>query len=174
MTALIVVESMFGNTRKIADRIAETLSDRISVDVVNVADAPTVIPSDTTLLVVGGPTHAFGMSRSKTRQSAREQGAEADAARGIREWLAEVEGVSGIPAFAFDTRTDQHFVPGRAARGASHRLARLGCLIVEAPVSFHVTGTEGPLVDGEEERAVEFAQMLLRDLERRHLLPGVA
>lgn len=174
MTALIVVESMFGNTRTIADRIAETLSERMSVHVVDVAGAPRAIPSDTTLLVVGGPTHAFGMSRPNTRRSAVQQGATAQDATGIREWLDEIEGASGVPALAFDTRTDHHFVPGRAARGASHRLAKLGCLIVEAPMSFHVTGTEGPLVEGEEERAAMFAEMLLRDLERRNLLPGVA
>lgn len=174
MTALIVVESMFGNTRRIAERIAATLSERIDVRVVDVAKAPTLVPAETTLLVVGGPTHAFGMSRTSTRQSALQQGADADATRGIRDWLAEVDGASGVPAVAFDTRTDHRFVPGRAARGASHQLAKLGCLIVEAPVSFHVTGTEGPLADGEEERATAFAQMLLRDLERRHLLPGVA
>lgn len=174
MTALIVVESMFGNTRKIADRLAEALSERISVHVVDVADAPTVLPPDTTLLLVGGPTHVFGMSRASTRESAQQQGAAADPARGIREWLGQVDGTSGVPAAAFDTRTDHRFVPGRAARGASHRLARLGCLIVEAPLSFHVTGTGGPLAEGEEERATAFGQRLLRDLERRHLLPGVA
>lgn len=175
MTALIVVESMFGNTRRIADRIAGVLRQRLPVSVVDVADAPSTIPSEVTLLVVGGPTHAFSMSRRSTRDSAREQGSSAAAESGIREWLEELDGtIGGIPALAFDTRTDHRFVPGHASRAASRRLARHGCLIIEPPVSFHVTGTEGPLADGEEQRATEFAEMVLRDLDRRGLLPGAA
>lgn len=75
MRAMVVYESMFGNTQLIADAIAEGLSSRAEVERTAVGDAATTIGDDVALLVVGGPTHAFGMSRSATRQSAAEQGA---------------------------------------------------------------------------------------------------
>ncbi len=69
MDALVVVESVFGNTRAVAEAIAAGLADRMTVRVVDVADAPTAV-TGLDLLVVGGPTHAFGMSWSATRRSA--------------------------------------------------------------------------------------------------------
>ena len=73
MRALVVFESMFGNTEKIAAAIGEGLATRMPVDVVEVGIAPLDIDADTVLLVVGGPTHAFGMSRPQTRQDAVKQ-----------------------------------------------------------------------------------------------------
>src|SRR6188472_2874693 len=86
MSALVVVESMWGNTRAVAEAVARGLGEE--VEVVEVQDAPTPLPDNVDLLVVGGPTHAFAMSRSTTRHDAVERGARgADEAHGIREWL---------------------------------------------------------------------------------------
>jgi hypothetical protein len=175
MTALIIVESMFGNTKRIAELIAEKLAARMPVDVVEVPKAPLVLPADITFLAVAGPTHAFGMSRESTREAAVDEGAPATSARGIREWLDMVTDIEpGLPAIAFDTRIHKKFVPGSAARAATRRLQRLGCTVVEAPISFYVSDTAGPLLPGEEQRAVEFAEMLVRDLERRGFLSDAA
>ena len=73
MRALVVYESMFGNTQAIADAVADGLAARVRVDAVEVGAAPTVVGDDVVLLVVGGPTHAFGMSRQATRQDAGRQ-----------------------------------------------------------------------------------------------------
>ena len=73
MRALVVYESMFGNTQTIADAIAGGLAQRMRVDAVEVGSAPATLDDDVTLLVVGGPTHAFGMSRPRTRQDAATQ-----------------------------------------------------------------------------------------------------
>jgi flavodoxin len=73
MTVLVVFESMFGNTRAIADAVAEGLARHLPVQQVEVGRAPTVIGGEVELLVVGGPTHAFGLSRSGTRLSAAQQ-----------------------------------------------------------------------------------------------------
>jgi hypothetical protein len=175
MTALIVVESMFGNTKRVADLIATALSKRIHVEVVDVDEAPMALPDEVTLLAVGGPTHAFGMSRDSTREAAADKGATGGSAAGIRDWLESVSGIAPrLPAIAFDTRVHKKFVPGSAGRAASRRLERLGCTVIEAPISFYVADIAGPLVAGEEQRVIDFAEMLLRDLERRGLLPEAA
>ena len=70
MKTLVVYESMFGNTRAVAEAIAEGLG---SAEVVEVSAAPVVLPVDLELLVVGGPTHVHGMSRRRTREDAAQQ-----------------------------------------------------------------------------------------------------
>ena len=75
--ALVVYESVLGNTQAVAKAIAEGLGESRPVTVKEVSDAPDAIPPDVGLLVVGGPTHAFGMSRPETRaDAAREAGLE--------------------------------------------------------------------------------------------------
>ena len=175
MTAWIVVESMFGNTRRIADIVAHQLDERVRVVVLDAATAPTTVPDDVSFLAVGGPTHVFSMSRTSTRGSAVEQGSTASTERGIREWLDLVDGIRpGLPAVAFDTRVHKRFVPGSAARVVSRRLVGLGCVLVEEPVSFYVEKTIGPLNPGEEHRAIEFGLVLVRDLLGLDVLPESA
>jgi len=58
--ALVIFESMFGNTRKIAEAMADGLTSRFVTDLIEVGLAPTRIAEDVSLVVVGGPTHAFG------------------------------------------------------------------------------------------------------------------
>ena len=93
MTALVVFESMFGNTKLIADAVAEGLARHLPVEQVEVGTAPTVIGGEVELLVVGGPTHAFGLSRSGTRQSAAQQAEDGLVSDGIglREWLGVLQ-----------------------------------------------------------------------------------
>src|SRR5213080_2906345 len=97
MRALVVVESVFGNTRRVADAVARGLTDGLGsaadVHVVDVA-YPMDRPQGVDLLVVGGPTHAFAMTRPSTRRSAAEQmGGDARVAEtGLREWLAALPG----------------------------------------------------------------------------------
>jgi hypothetical protein len=160
--ALVVYESMFGNTRAVAEAVAEGLRSSGAADLVEVGSAPAAVPDDVDLLVVGGPTHAFGMSRPATRQSAAEQGADGEAAahQGIREWLEAVQVRRGLAVAAFDTRTDKRWVPGAAARSADRKLRRLGLRPVTAPEDFYVRDVAGPLVDGEVERARRWAAAL--------------
>jgi hypothetical protein len=69
-------------------------------------------------------------------------------------WLETLADVGeGRLAAAFDTRADHPRMPGSAAAGAARRLRRLGYRMVTGPESFRVTGTKGPLVGGELERA---------------------
>ena len=174
MTVWIVAESMFGNTREAGEQIAAGIRHALpttGVELHDVAKAPHVLPVEVTLLLVGGPTHAFGMSRESTREEAHHRGSSAEVALGVRDWL-DVVGISqpGLPVVAFDTRVDRRFVPGSAAKAIARRLRRLGCSLLEAPVTFYVDDTVGPLADGEADRAFAFGQMVARDFERRGLV----
>jgi hypothetical protein len=171
-TAVVVVESMFGNTRAVADAVAAGLSESVPTTVVDVAEAPALVIAD--LLVVGGPTHAFGMSRPGTRGAAVTQGAgNARSVTGIREWTSRLGRRPGSVA-TFDTRIRRRGVPGSAARAALHRLRRLGLQPLDVPHSFWVTGTDGPLLDGELERARDWGRRLADRLDERAAPPSTA
>jgi hypothetical protein len=165
MRALVVYESMFGNTRRIADAIADGMADGSDVSVFDVADAPQRVPDDVDLLVVGGPTHAFSMSRLATRRdAARRGGAYTDVPEGLREWLHALPAPTSACAFAaFDTRVDMPLLPGAASHSASRVARKLGFQVVDV-TSFLVEGYEGPLVDGQLQRAREWGHGLTEQL----------
>jgi hypothetical protein len=106
------------------------------------------------LLVVGGPTHAFSMSRPSTRADAVTKGAPTGhGARGIREWLDGLP-ESHLAVATFDTRVGKvKHLPGSAAKKAAKQVRRhhLGRLVDSE--SFYVDDMAGPLLDGELERA---------------------
>lgn len=157
MRALVVYESMFGNTRSVAYAVAKGLEEWVPVDVEEVSSAPRVLGEEVSLLIVGGPTHAFGMSRDGTRRDAATKGSGrplVSKGGGIREWLSKIEHPAAtLTAAAFDTKINKSWLPGSAAKAAHKRLRWLRFDVVTAPESFLVTDTTGPLVDGELDRA---------------------
>jgi hypothetical protein len=157
MKALVIYESLFGNTAEVAQAIAESLAGSFDVTVADVHDMPPVDGVD--LLVVGAPTHAFGLSRPSTRADAVKQGTVRPGAqeRGLREYLDTAPNLSGAAVAAFDTKVRMRFMPGSAARKALRRLRDLGCRPVHPAESFYVAGTTGPLLDGELDRARQWA-----------------
>ena len=112
--------------------------------------------------MIGGPTHAFGMSRPSTRESAGQQGGVRPHALdlGIREYLDLLPQLPGMPAAAFDTKIDKPFLPGSAARRAHRQLRRLGCHMVLPAQSFLVRDTAGPLEVHEEKSARQWGANL--------------
>jgi len=163
MNVLIVHESMFGNTRQIASAIADGMRDAAAqsgdVQVVHVDDAPTTIGDDVDLLLVGGPTHGFSMTRPQTRQDATSKGATA-AREGVREWIAEVTPRHGLPVVTFDTRVHVKMLPGSAASAAAKSLRHHGFRRAERGETFWVQGTPGPIEAGELDRAREWGAEL--------------
>lgn len=163
MRALVVYESMFGNTEGIAKVVAGALrAGGTCAELVEVHAAPRVLGCQYGLLVVGAPTHAFGLPRQQTRQDVTRRAglAIADADFGIREWLGDLTMCSHQPAATFETRSERS--PGSAARAAARRLRDRGAEIMST-ASFTVVGAQGPLAAGEEERAEAWAAGLVVD-----------
>lgn len=131
MKAVVVYESMFGNTRKVAEAIAVGLEDSGTVTVVPVGSADYEVIADADLVVVGGPTHVHGMSRPTTRTEAERMATEPEStltlepnstAVGVREWI---EAAGPLPRLyaAFDTRADAFkWLTGSAARDISRKM----------------------------------------------------
>ena len=153
MSTLVVYESMWGNTRRVAEAAAEGLGD--DVPVVNVAEAPVPLPQDVDTLIVGGPTHAFSMSRASTRQDSQTKGAhEAHVTSGIREWLGALPASDRVIVATFDTRVASvRHLPGSAAKSAAREVRRHRLGRVIATESFYVADMAGPPLDGELDRA---------------------
>jgi Flavodoxin len=164
MRALVVYESMYGNTHAVASSIAEGLRATHQVTLVPVAKVTAELVAAADLLVAGGPTHMHGMSTAASRRMA------ADAAHkqgggltmdldeteppgpGLRGWLDGISGGHRLAA-AFDTRLDGYpALTGRASRGISRLLRRHGYGIVAAPESFLVS-KQNTLLGGEASRA---------------------
>ncbi|GID32385.1 flavodoxin family protein [Paractinoplanes brasiliensis] len=160
MKALVVYESMFGNTEAVARAVADGLGEAFEVRLAEARDIPST--DDVDLLVVGAPTHAFGLSRPSTRQDAAKKGEvrPATADVGIREYLDLLPARADLAAAAFDTKVAKPALPGSAAHKAHRRLRRLGCRMARPPETFKVTGTTGPLLAGELERAQRWAAEL--------------
>ena len=181
MRAVVIFESMYGNTHDVAVAIADGLAGSCEVTVADLAHARSAIGSDTELLVVGGPTHVHGMSKPQSRKAAV---ADADKHHltldrsapgpGLREWLS-VEDLS-LPesAFyaAFDTRVDMSPVlSGRAAPRIAKLLRRQGLHQLLAPESFLVN-RENHLLPDELERARAWGAELARRLGHGEPQPG--
>jgi Flavodoxin len=168
MRAVIVYESMFGNTEELARDIGDGLSSvGAEVTVIDVGAFRPEVLRECDLLVVGAPTHAFSLSRPATREDAVRQGAAASrAGLGVREWLATLDvaypSEAVRPSVAvFDTRVDKvRHLPGSAAKRAARIFRAQGFRVVDR-TSFYVADTAGPTVEGERARAREWAAGLL-------------
>lgn len=164
MHAVVVYESMFGNTRRIAEEIAAGLADHGTVECLEVGDAPAAPEAD--VLVVGAPTHAFGLSRPSSREDAARMidGPLVSGRRGVREWL-ETLAPSGGHAACFGTRVSGPL--GSAAKAIDRRL-RGRRRMLAAPEDFFVkargVAPDQALCEGEPARARAWGEALGRRL----------
>jgi hypothetical protein len=168
MTAIVLYESMFGNTRQIAQAIGDGLSDFIDVRVEPVSAASDLPAAD--LVVIGAPTHAHTLPQAASRADAAKWAAdpeqhlalEPDASKpGVREWL---ESLPAAPAAwaAFGTRVDvPRIFAGDASAKIERRMRRLHSRPVVDAECFVVT-TKNELVDGELDRAREWGRSVGR------------
>ena len=171
LKALVVYESFFGNTESIARAVTSGLRlEGFRAEAVDVSDATGIDLADCDLLVVGGPTHGFALSRPSTRHDAVARGGHSrDAARGLREWLLDLPTGEGTRmAACFDTRVSKvrHF-PLSAARSAAHILRQRRFILVAQPMGFVVEDTAGPLAHSEMERAITWARSIARETQAR-------
>lgn len=172
MHAVVIYESMYGNTRQIAEAIGSGLSGAFDVAVIPVSLAEPQVLADADLVVVGGPTHVHGMSRASTRRSAVEvagkpgSGLRAEpgaAGTGLREWFSSA-GRYQAKAAAFDTRMQgSALLTGRSSRQVARLLRAHGFDVTAPPESFMVT-RQNHLVPDEPERARDWARKLAKSI----------
>ena len=157
MRALVAYDSAYGNTKQVAEAVGGELGSSEEVQVLHVADVqPDYIPG-LSLLVVGSPTQKFSPTSAASRFL-----------KGIPR-----NGLAGVRIAAFDTRFTEGDIEkvrilaflvgifGYAAGPLAKRLQKLGGELVVPPEAFYVGGTEGPLLDGELERAADWAGQIL-------------
>jgi flavodoxin len=142
MRALVVYESIYGNTGEIAKSIGEGIGD--DVKVVQVGESSSADLEGIELMVAGSPTYG-GRPTPK-----------------MKEFLESIKGkpLNGVKIAAFDTRVPAKWVKifGFAAGKIEKQLKSLGGTPVLKPEGFFVSGTKGPLVDGEYERAAKWGK----------------
>jgi flavodoxin len=152
MRSLVIYDSEFGNTAQIAQVIADALAPQGEVEIQKVDQITLEQVKGVDLLIVGSPTQAFRPTKA------------------ITEFLKEVskEDLTRVQVAAFDTRisTDDIESPimrgmanlffGYAAPHIAKQLERGGGKLVAPPEGFIVEGKEGPLKEGERERAAEW------------------
>jgi len=141
MRALVIYDTIHGNTGQIANAIAEGLGGEVEVRRMADADADDLRSAE--IVVAGCPTHAWNISPS------------------AKDLLARLKGMAfgAKPAATFDTKFRGRLA-GSAARRLARALERLGFHIIVEAESFFVAGMRGPLREGELERAREFGERL--------------
>ncbi len=154
MKALVVYDSVFGNTEQVAYAIRDSLDS--DVEVLRVGDAKHKRLAGLDYLIVGSPTRAFNPTKA------------------ITTFLKKMprDSLKGIKVAAFDTRLDTEDVNssvlnvfvnlfGYAAKPIADRLQKKGGTLVSPPEGFYVEDTEGPLRDDELERAATWTEQLI-------------
>lgn len=166
MQVLVVYESLFGNTEKLAKAIGDAFAGHhVEVVAAGAVEAPALAAAD--VLVMGTPTHVHGLPSPRTREMAVKQGRavpSAVAERGVREVLEELQQlppVTGRLGAAFDTRiSGPALFTGMPSRKVGRRLEGKGFRLLMPPESFFVEGDPAALMPGELERAQAWGRRL--------------
>ncbi len=158
MKTLVIYDSFFGNTEKIAQAIGLALGSSANIQVLRVANVNLGQLAGLELLIVGSPT-----------RSLRPSPAIATLIKSI-----PARGLNGVKVAAFDTRFTEKklkslafILPimsnlfGYAAKPIADGLAKKGGRLIVPPEGFFVEDTEGPLKEGELERAANWAKQIL-------------
>lgn len=142
MKTLVIYDSLYGNTKLIAQAIADAIPDEVEMAHVN--EVPAFERGAYDLLIIGGPTHGGGPS---------------DPMKSMLEKL-ETASLSDVSVATFDTRITWWWLRpfGYAAPKIAWRLEKKGGKLVAEGEGFFVTGGKGPLQEGELERAAAWAK----------------
>ena len=138
MKALVIYDTNYGNTKKIAKIVAEKLWK--GTKLISVADLKKKDLKSMEVLIVGSPVIGWNPTERMSKFLA-----------GLKD-----NELQGIKAAGFDTRMKLFFFTD-AAKKISKELSRAGATIIARSQGFYVQKAEGPLRDGEKERAVVWA-----------------
>jgi Flavodoxin len=168
MQALVVYESMYGNTHAVAVHIAAGLRVTAAVTLVPVTRATRELVAAADLIVAGSPTHLHAIptaaSRRTAAETARKPGSglimDPDAVGpGLRTWLERLNAGTALAA-SFDTRLNGvPVITGHASRGISRLLRGRGYRLLVPPESFLVT-KQNTLLKGETTRAYSWGALI--------------
>jgi flavodoxin len=157
MRAMVVYDSVFGNTEQIARAIGNALGSPENVEILRVGDVKPEQLTGLKLLIVGSPTRGFRPTPA------------------ISNLLKSIpkNGLKGVKVAAFDTRFTMDEIEssvfilhilvnifGYAAKPIADRLRKKGGDLIMPPEGFYVKGVEGPLKEGELERAAHWAKLI--------------
>lgn len=153
MNALVIYDSQYGNTQRIATAIADTLRTSGDVRLVRVEPAQPIELGDADLLILGCPTQGWRPTLA------------------MQALLASLtpDKLHGKAIACFDTRFQKpRWMTGSAARRMADSLRQMSVTLLVPPESFFVADTEGPLLTGELGRAAVWTRTLLNRLEAPH------
>jgi flavodoxin len=160
MKAMVVYDSAYGNTKKVAEAMGEALAPSGEVKILHVAEAKPEQLAGLSLLIVGSPTQKFTAT-----------GPTSSFLKSI-----PTSGLQGVRVAAFDTRFPESKINeigilaffvrifGYAAEPIAKRLRKKGGELAVEPEGFYVGDTEGPLLEGELERAASWARQIVASL----------
>lgn len=146
MNALVIYDSQYGNTERIATAISDTLRTSSDVRSVRVNEVHPLELHGVDLLVLGSPTQGWRPTVA------------------MQTLLASLtpDQLQSCAIGCFDTRFQMpRLLTGSAAKAMENRFQRMGIALVVPPESFFVEHTQGPLCAGELARAAVWARMLL-------------
>ena len=143
---IVLYDSGFGNTKQIAEAIADGMGD--SASLLHVSEFTIEHLNNLSAIIAGSPINGF-MPTEKMQAALKSIPAGA---------------LKGIKAASFDTRM-HIWIHGDAAKKISKSLAAAGADIISDPALFRVTGKEGPLAEGEIERATAWGRKLVESFQ---------
>ena len=159
--AFIIVESYFGNTRAIAEAVSTGLIEGgVDAQIIDVSQAPSCLPADLDLLILGAPTHNRGLPTATSRAKACAQAGSGKASHGIGGWLETTVIPASTTAAAFDTVISKGWLSGSAAKAIAKALRRHQGRETTSVGSFVVTANKGPLAAGQESDARSWGREL--------------
>lgn len=156
MKALIVYESYFGNTEKVAKEIYNKISEKIEVKIVNADEVNTENIENADLLIIGSPTRAFHQTQKITKFLK----------------ILNKENLKGKRIAVFDTRADMEKVDSKFLKFMVKHFGYAVDSIVKKVKGksgntvimeewFYVKESEGPLFEGEIEKAQKWAEKII-------------
>jgi flavodoxin len=160
MKARVIYDSAYGNTAQVAQAIGQALGPAEDVEIVRVGETNSEQLAGLSLLVVGSPTQKFSPLGTITQFL-----------KGIPQ-----NGLQGVKVAAFDTRIPESKINeirilaffvrifGYAAEPIADRLVKKGGALAVPPEGFYVGDTEGPLLEGELQRAADWARQIVARL----------
>jgi flavodoxin len=144
MKTLVIYDSNFGNTKTIAKAITKGLGQ--NTNTVSVDKYYKGLLEEVELLIIGSPINAWRPTENILK---------------LLNSFTEEE-LEGLKCSTFDTRV-RFFIHGDACKKIAKKLEEVGGEIISEPTYYYVNGKEGPLEDGEEDRAKEWGRELRKE-----------